>query len=217
MPPFPRVDIDGTKDIRINWIQQKSQPHLFTFFTTDGYGGFANNKGGWNQDVTGWVQTDSQIFPGTAFSPLSTRGGTQYDIKIQWRLDNGNWWLFVLDRWIGYYPGSLFGAGTDPNKSLQTGSNQINFYGEIYDSHPQLTKTDMGSGNWPEAGWQQSAYIRNIVYADSNGADQRYDGSRGIVVSDSNRYRMVTNFQGQTSWGSNIYLGGPGAGGAIDG
>ncbi|KAF2475934.1 DUF239-domain-containing protein [Lindgomyces ingoldianus] len=201
----------------INYPAQVSAPHLFTYFTTDGYASTANNKGGWNREVAGWIQYDSQIYPGTSFAPLSTRGGTQYDIKIQWLLSNGNWWLFVLDRWIGYYPASLFGAGTDPNKSLQTESSQIFYYGEIFDNHPQLTTTDMGSGNWPEAGWQQSAYIRNMVYTDTSGVDQRYDGSGSIVVSDSNRYRMDAEYQSQTSWGSYMYLGGPGAGGVIDG
>lgn len=75
----------------------------------------------------------------------------------------------------------------------------------------------MGSGNWPEAGWQQSGYIRNMVYTDLGGADQKYDGSRGIVISDTNRYRMVADFQSQSNWGSYMYLGGPGAGGVIGG
>jgi hypothetical protein len=213
-PPYSRYYV--LKVLRINYPNQISPPHLFTFYTTDGYATIANNKGGWNRDVAGWVQVDKQIFPGTTFSPLSTRGGAQYDIKIQWLLDNGNWWLFVLDRWIGYYPASLFGAGTDASRSLQTGANQINFYGEIYDSHPQPTKTDMGSGNWPEAGWQQSAYIRNMVYTDSQGAQQTYDGSRGIVVSDTGRYRMAANWGNTGTWGAHMYLGGPGAGGAMD-
>ncbi|KAF2657039.1 hypothetical protein K491DRAFT_691406 [Lophiostoma macrostomum CBS 122681] len=201
----------------INYPGQIASPHLFTFFTTDGYASNADNKGGWNRDVAGWVQYDSSIFPGTSFSPLSTRGGTQYEIKIEWLLSSGNWWLFVLDRWIGYYPATLFGAGTDAGSSLQTQGNAINYYGEIYDSHPQLTTTDMGSGNWPEAGWQQSAYIRNMVYTDLNGNDQRYDGSAGQVVSDTNRYRMTPHYQDTGSWSSYMYLGGPGAGGVIDG
>lgn len=43
----------------------------------------------------------------------------------------------MLDRWIGYYPSSLFGAGTDASRSLQTGASQINYDGEIYDSYPE--------------------------------------------------------------------------------
>lgn len=147
-----------------------------------------------------------------SFTPLSTIGGAQYDIKIQWLLYQGNWWLFVLDRWIGYYPASLFGANTDASNSLQQGADAINYYGEIYDSHASLTTTDMGSGHFPDQGYGKSAYIRNMVYTDSNGNDQRYDGSRGIVVSDTNRYQMKADWSSTGSWGSYMYLGGPGAG-----
>ncbi|KAK7182259.1 hypothetical protein DPSP01_006978 [Paraphaeosphaeria sporulosa] len=199
----------------INYPNQVSAPHLFVYYTTNGYTTSANNQGGWNRDVTGWVQVDSSIYPGVSFTPLSTRGGAQYDIKIQWLLYKGNWWLFVLDRWIGYYPASLFGANTDASKSLQVGADAINYYGEIYDSHQSLTKTDMGSGTFPDKGYGQSAYIRNMVYTDSNGQDQKYDGSKGIVVSDTNRYRMSADWSGSGSWGSYMYLGGPGAGGQI--
>lgn len=93
----------------------------------------------------------------------------------------------MLDRWIGYYPASLFSANTDASRSLATGSNQINYYGEIYDSHPSLTRTDMGSGEWPEAGQGRSAYIRNMLYRNTADTEVAYDGSRDIVVSDTNR------------------------------
>lgn len=158
---------------------------------------------------------DSQIYPGVTFTPLSTIGGAQYDLKIQWLLYQGNWWLFVLDRWIGYYPASLFGANTDASNSLQQGADAINYYGEIYDSHQNPTSTDMGSGSFPDQGYGKSAYIRNMVYTDTSGADKKYDGSRGIVVSDTNRYQLSADWQGTSSWGSYMYLGGPGAGGKI--
>jgi hypothetical protein len=82
---------------RINYPNQVSQPHIFTYFTTDGYTGSGTNIGGWNQDVGGWVQVDSTYFPGTAFS-IATIGGTQYDMTMQWQLFQGNWWLLVIDR-----------------------------------------------------------------------------------------------------------------------
>ncbi|KAF2111831.1 hypothetical protein BDV96DRAFT_690195 [Lophiotrema nucula] len=209
----------ATQTLEAGWINYPAQiqsPHLFTFFTTDGYQTLADNKGGWNRDVAGWVQVDSQIFPGTAFGPLSVRGGAQYEIKIQYLLYQGNWWLWALDRWIGYYPASLFSNGTPAAGSLADHSDHIHYYGEIYDSHPQLTKTDMGSGNFPEAGFGQAAFMRKLVYTDTNEADQYYDGSGAIIVSDTNRYRMVTQFGNRDDWGSYMYLGGPGAGGQTD-
>ena len=79
-------------------IEQVLQPHIFTFFTTDGYTGGGTKIGGYNQDVGGWVQTDSTYFPGSAFSSISTFGGTQYDMTMQYQLYQGNWWLYVIDR-----------------------------------------------------------------------------------------------------------------------
>ncbi|CAI6336915.1 unnamed protein product [Periconia digitata] len=209
-----------TQTVEAGWINYPNQvaaPHLFVFFTTNGYSAQGNNIGGWNRDVAGWVQTDNTIFPGVSFNPLSSRGGSQYDLSIRWYLYQGNWWLSVLDRYIGYYPASLFGAGTDASRSLQQEASHINYYGEIYDSHPQLTRTDMGSGNWPESGFGQSGYIRNMVYTDTSNVDRTYDGSRGIIISDANRYRMTASWNSGSNWGSYFYLGGPGAGGVIDG
>ncbi|KAF2705489.1 hypothetical protein K504DRAFT_387988 [Pleomassaria siparia CBS 279.74] len=200
----------------INYPGQIRDPHIFTFFTTDGYGSFADNTGGWNSDVRGWVQYDSVIYPGYVFTTLSTYGGTQYEVKIQWLFSGGNWWLWVLDRWIGYYPGSLFSANTDAARSLATKSNRINFYGEIYDSHPTLTTTDMGSGNFADRSFGSSCFIRQVAYTNTLSVDQSYDGSAGRVVSDTSRYSLAT-FLDSGDWGSYMYLGGPGAGGIVNG
>jgi Neprosin len=51
----------GLQTVEAGWINypdQISQPHIFTYFTTDGYSGSGNNVGGWNQDVGGWVQVE---------------------------------------------------------------------------------------------------------------------------------------------------------------
>ena len=66
----------------------------------------------------------------------------------------------------------------------------------------------MGSGHFPDQGYGKSAYIRNMQYADASGNSQKYDGSRGIVVSDTNRYQMRADWKGEGSWGTYMYLGG---------
>ena len=96
----------GKQTVEAGWIvfpDQVSLPHIFTFFTTNDYTSDGNNIGGWNQDVTGWVQTDSTYFPGTAFSSLSTIGGTQYEMTMEYQLYEGNWWLLVIDRYVASY------------------------------------------------------------------------------------------------------------------
>src|SRR5690349_8281544 len=54
------------QDLTGDWV-----PHLFTFYTTNGYSEEGDNKGGYNDDVDGWVQYDDTIFPGTTFVPYS--------------------------------------------------------------------------------------------------------------------------------------------------
>jgi hypothetical protein len=44
---------------------------------------------------------------------VSAAGGTQFELGINYRLWEGNWWFGVNDNhstwtWLGYYPGSLF-------------------------------------------------------------------------------------------------------------
>jgi hypothetical protein len=56
-------------DITGDWV-----PHLFINYATNGYSDDGDNKGGYNTDVDGWVQYDNVIYPGTTFTPYSTRG-----------------------------------------------------------------------------------------------------------------------------------------------
>jgi hypothetical protein len=198
----------------INYPAQVQQPHLFTFYTTNGYFQAGDNVGGWNTDVKGWVQTDATIHPGTVFSPLSVDGGAQYDIKLQYTLYQDNWWLFVRDRYIGYYPAQLFRANR-PDQTLASGADQINFYGEIFDADGGATTSDMGSGEFSQTRFGHSAYIRNIKYQ-SNSGDVIYDGGAQIFISDPNRYNLEAHFNsGDPNWGSYFWVGGPGAGGVI--
>ena len=205
----------------INYPAQVQQPHLFTFYTTNGYASFGDNVSGWNRDVKGWVQYDKTIFPGTVFTPLSVDGGDQHDIKIWYKLYRDNWWLSVMDRWIGYYPASLFRAHTtNPAQTLSAGSDEIAFYGEIFDSDggPGPTTTDMGSGEYAETRWTHAAFVRNIQYQAGSGdgnSQTDYDGSGQVIVSDPKRYDIETHFKSGSSWGSYFWVGGPGAGGKI--
>ncbi len=188
------------EDLYGDWV-----PHLFLFYTTNGYSDQGDNKGGYNRDVDGWIQYDDTIYPGATYIPYSTRGGDQYKIHIKFQLFQGNWWFKCQDRWIGYYPGNLFSA-------LGDHADSIGFWGEIFDSDDVdgRTSTDMGSGYWPEYGWQWSAYMHNLlVQNDRDGTLIEYNGGSGWA-SDSDMYDIITGNSG--SWGSYMYLGGPGAG-----
>ncbi|KAI0202472.1 hypothetical protein F4808DRAFT_76656 [Astrocystis sublimbata] len=199
----------------INYPNQIEAPHLFAYYTTNGYATDADNQGGWNTDVAGWVQVDADLFPGVAITSLSTDGGDQYEMEIGYYLSEGNWWLWCMDRYIGYYPASLFSQGVNAADTLADHADVIDWYGEIYNSETAMTTTDMGSGEFPDTGFGKSAYMHNILYVDTNNNYIDYDGSSQLVVSDTARYNILPTWNSGSSWGSYFYLGGPGAGGQI--
>jgi hypothetical protein len=185
-------------------------PHLFIFYTTNGYTSSGDNKGGYNQDVDGWVQSSRTIYPEARFPLLSQLGGTQYVMPLKWQLWQGNWWLRVNGVWIGYYPASLFST-----PGLQTEANQIAWYGEVIDSATPpagTTGTDMGNGHWPPEGWQFCAFMSNLLYQVPSGPLielVRY--TPDTVYADYYLcYDIEGHFTNEGGWGSYFWWGGSG-------
>lgn len=189
------------RDLYGDWV-----PHLFVFYTTNGYTSSGDNKGGYNQDVKGWVQYSSGIHPGALSTPVSTFGGTQYILALKVQLWLGNWWVRVNGQWIGYYPASLYGSA-----GLRNEASQVSWFGEVVDSgsHSGTTATDMGNGHWPYEGWQHCAYMNNLLYQSSTGgAMQRY--SAAASASHPKCYGVEEHFNDAGSWGSHFWWGGSG-------
>jgi hypothetical protein len=211
-------DTGRLQTLEAGWQERKDSygdwvPHLFTYYTTNGYTDDDDNVGGYNQDVDGWVQYDGSVHPGAISSPNSTRGGDQYVMQIKYQLYQGNWWFRCNGRWLGYYPASLFMGRQSVFSTLGDHADRISFYGEIYDSNetPGKTSSDMGSGYWPDYGWQWAAYQRNLrVQTDRAGGLADYDGVGW--ASDPDMYDLQTHMRSGSNWGSYFWMGGPGAG-----
>jgi hypothetical protein len=190
------------RDLYGDWV-----PHLFVFYTTNGYTSQGDNKGGYNQDVDGWVQYSRSVYPEALSSPLSSFGGTQYIMNLKWQLWQGNWWLRCNGNWIGYYPASLFSTS-----GLRSEAEKVAWYGEIVDSgsHAGTTRTDMGNGHWPYEGWQHCAYMANIAYQSTTGGSMsRYDPG-SIYASHPTCYGIEGHFHNTGSWGPYFWWGGSG-------
>lgn len=192
------------RDLYGDWV-----PHLFVFYTTNGYSSSGDNVGGYNRDVDGWVQYSSSIFPETRFSPTSTRGGAQYKIVLKVQLYQGNWWVRCNGEWIGYYPASLYATS-----GLRSQAEKVAWYGEVVDSsdHSGNTHTDMGSGHYPSAGWTYSAYMHNLKYQSGTGGSMSTYTGGSSLVTNPDWYDVETHFSSGTTWESYQWLGGPGAG-----
>jgi len=104
-PLLQSIEAGWTVDKNLNG---DTLPHLFLFYTTNGYTAEGNNLGGYNQQYSGWKQYSSSVSPGARINGISTVGGQQFDISIKFQLYQGNWWFAVQGSWIGYYPASLF-------------------------------------------------------------------------------------------------------------
>jgi len=207
-------DTGQRQTVEAGWQEYQQEygdwvPHLFVFYTTNGYTKNGDNKGGYNQDVDGWVQYDGSIYPGATSSPNSTPGGAQYILQIKYQLYENNWWFRCNGRWIGYYPASLFMGNQSVFSTLGDHASTIGFWGEIGDVN-EPTKTQMGSGYWAEDGWTYSAYQSNLmVQTDRGGGLSDYDGGSGWT-SDPNLWDIITNMKSGTNWGSYFFMGGPG-------
>jgi Neprosin len=191
------------RDLYGDWV-----PHLFVFYTTNGYTESGDNKGGYNRDVDGWIQYSNVVYPEAISSPNSTRGGAQYIMQIKYQLYQGNWWFCCNGRWIGYYPASLFNTN-----GLRSKAEKVAFYGEIVDmgNAPGSSWTDMGSGYWPDRHWTLSAYMNNLRYQSGTaGSMSRYSGS--AWESNPDEYGIEEHFNDAGSWGSYCWVGGPGGG-----
>jgi hypothetical protein len=210
LPSVQSVEAGWQKyqDITGDWI-----PHLFVYYTTNGYAKDENGQGGYNMDVDGWVQYDNVIFPGTTFTPYSEIGGAQRKIAIKYQLWEDNWWLQCQGRWVGYYPAHLFMGNQSVFSTLGDHADRIGFWGEVASFNSPATSTDMGSGRFADEGWTRAAYMHNLrvqTWRDGQMAD--YDGSSGLGATDNQLYDIDAHFNSGTTWSSYVYVGGPGAG-----
>jgi Neprosin len=188
-------------------------PHLFTFYTTNDYTTTGDYQQGYDRDVKGWIQYDSLYFPGCGFTVVSTPNGPQYDIFVKYQLYQSNWWLRVNDRWLGYYPCSLYEGNRSVFDSLGDHASNVDFYGEVAqvdEKPPSLPRTQMGSGYWADQAWPWAAFQHSMRIQD------RFDNMQDFVADSTvanqpGLYGLETHFQSGTDWGSYQWLGGPGA------
>jgi Neprosin len=203
-------DTGQRQTVEAGWQEYQQEygdwaPHFFVFYTTNGYSENGDNKGGYNQDVDGWIQYDNTIYPGATSSPNSTPGGAQYILSLKYQLFNDNWWLRCNGRWIGYYPARLFMGNQSVFSTLGDHASTVGFWGEIGDVN-EPTKTQMGSGYWAEDGWTYAAYQSNLlVQTDRGGGMSDYDGGAGWT-SDPTLWDIITHMKSGSNWGS--YLDG---------
>ncbi len=219
-------DTGTTHSIEGGWtvdelLNGDTHPHVFTYYTNNGYGGDGDNKGSYNSLYKGWVQysspstTGQTLFPGIRINNPSTFGGTQTNISMKFQLyrepgtNTLNWWVALDGIWMGYYPATLFPNG------LAGHASWVGCGGEIFSdlSNPASSTDQMGSGWQAAAGWTKAAFLRNLrnqtdlagTMTDNNGtATTDIATARG-----TDPYTIQMAMKSGSSWGSYFYVGGP--------
>lgn len=202
------VEMGWTVDPGLN--NGSTAPHLFTYYTTNGYAQDGDYEGGYNQLNKGWIQVSSTIFPGAAINGWSVQGGQQVEMSFKIQLNQGNWVVSVDGEVVGYYPASLFNGGLGNNATW------VSFGGEVYSSlpDPSQTQDQMGSGLRPEGNLSagQAAYQRNLrVQSDSIGTMVNSNGTPSTDTANggANPYNIQAWMNSGTSWQSYFWVGGP--------
>jgi Neprosin/Neprosin activation peptide len=187
----------GVQTIEVGWqvFPQKyghDSPVLFTYWTRDDY----QQTGAYNNEDNDFVQYSSNLPVGAALANVSAPGGAVAELELSYFLSAGNWWLFVNDEPIGYYPGTLYADGP-----LASGASRVDFGGETVG---QTRYPQMGSGIFADQ--PGAAYQRNISYFTSNGVASDVD----LVASQDWPASYTVRLGGSPEWGQYLYFGGPG-------
>lgn len=103
----------------------------------------------------------------------------------------------------------------DPAETtLADHSDEIRFYGEVYNSETTLTTTDMGSGEYAATGYGKAGYILNMTYTNLKNVSTPYNG---VFSEPDPGYTYEAHMLSGTNMGSYAFIGGPGAGGVVGG
>jgi Neprosin len=201
------------QSLEADWITSVQQfgddlLHFFIYYTTNGYASDGDNLGGYDTDYAGWVQYDSNIYPGAVINAVDFPGIPSYELEIKYQLWQGNWWFQMQGTWIGYYPASLFGS--QPGKTLSDHAEWCGFWGEVYSalSDKSQTTTSMGSGQHVRYGFPWAAYQRNMqIQTDAAGTMANSLGS--LSAENSAMYDIQFGALPFNNW---IFVGGSGIG-----
>ncbi|KAK0603534.1 hypothetical protein LWI29_005999 [Acer saccharum] len=181
---------------------------IFAYWTKDAY----KTTGCFDITCPGFVQTNTKLALGIRLDPVSSSGGPQYFLPIGIYMDpnTGNWWLKILQNngvVVGYWPKELFAY-------LWRSASLVEWGGEVYSQnvkkHPPHTKTQMGSGSFPQTLKGYAARIKNVRIMDTT-LKLKYPEWVDIGSDEQDCYSALNDVPG-----NNVepvfYFGGPGQG-----
>ncbi|KAK1413376.1 hypothetical protein QVD17_35148 [Tagetes erecta] len=183
------------------YLYGDTNTRLFIFWTNDGY----QVNACYNLLCSGFVQTSNEIAIGGSLS-TSKLDGSQSDITIFiWKeKKEGDWWMKVDGKVIGYWPATLFSYLRESASRLDWGGEVINL-----NTNGQHTTTQMGNGYFPQKGLEKASYIKQIQTVDES-ITLRTPQDLKVFADRMSCYDIVKGVNNDDNWGSHFFYGGPG-------
>ncbi|CAN7014120.1 unnamed protein product [Brassica rapa subsp. trilocularis] len=195
------------QSIRAGWIVyrwlNRNHSRLYTYWTADGF----IKTGCYNTLCRGFVQVSKRVPLGILLEPVSIYDGHQSEVGIVIYKDivTGNWWLFVHDEMVGYWPNSLF-----TKSGLGQGAGLVSYGGEVY-SPVNEKSPSMGSGHFPAEGYTKTAYVNGFEVVSNNDSIFSEPSFRVMMFANTPKCYRVMPGRGQLRvWFDSLFYGGPG-------
>lgn len=181
---------------------------LFIYRTVQDY---APKSGCYNLDCSGFVQINHNWHLGGIWNHYSETNGPQWGFEMQWKLFQGNWWLFIKGpgnyEAVGYYPTSIFQGG-----QMSKHATNIQYGGEVTRLASDHIWPQMGSGAPASKGYRVAAFQNTVFYIphDENGGVGVWANFQPFVEGPLCYSIDVTDSSKGGSWGTYFFFGGPG-------
>lgn len=118
---------------------------------------------------------------------------------------SGDWWIMYNGDLLGYYPASLFNM-------LNSSACRSAWYGEVLNrKQNEAVLSEMGSGQFAEAGVFKTAYVRNPRCVNLSGFGVEPKDEYSMIPYEPLCYnRTLLTYAGAPTYSSFMLLGGPG-------
>ncbi|XP_068655751.1 uncharacterized protein [Aristolochia californica] len=177
------------------------EPRIFIYWTSDGYG----KTGCYNTLCSGFVSVHREVPIGAAINPISKEGGDQFAVGISVWKDPTEWWLYINDEVVGFWPYQFF-------NHLNQKADLVMWGGEVYSPNGQGLPP-MGSGIAPggrdDDGWQKACYMNNIFTVNNKNEYVVGPKDTDIFIDRRKCYNLVDlGVVDNPNWGRSFYFGG---------
>eukprot|EP00253_Pinus_taeda_P003151 PITA_03151 len=203
-------DGDGTSEtVLAGWevhpsLYGDTNPRFFVDWIIEGK---HSGSGCENMLCPGFVlASGSRNYLGSPISPVSTYKGTQKKIDVEIVKEKPGWagarWsVYLNNNLLGWWPTSMF-------KSLANNAVTVGLGGQVlfYLGTPS-SKTEMGSGHFPDEGFGGSAHVSNIQISNDEGVVTDFYYNKVALRPKCYDVSDITHSNGL---GQHFFFGGPG-------